>query len=72
MTTTENVVLTAETFYEGSPVSYQTIMRAAGCTADDITTAVKAGLLRFVRKVAGAHGCRKGIAQAFVVPNWAK
>lgn len=65
-------VETAECFYEGSAVSYATIMKACPCTADDITRAVNAGKLRFVMKRIGPDGqLLKGIAAAHVVPLWA-
>lgn len=71
MTMNENIDLTVGCCYEGSPVPFTQVMQYAQCTADDITRAVKDGVIKIIRRSIGPGGqLLRGTASLFLVPTW--
>jgi hypothetical protein len=57
--------------YEDSAVPFRLVMKYAGCTADDVTRAVRAGEVKMIRKVIGPGGVLlQGLASLFLVPSY--
>ena len=72
MTTLQNIIETVGCCYEGSPVPFALVQQYAGCTADEITAAVKAGAVKLVHKVGRDAWGRllTGKASLFLVPEF--
>lgn len=71
MTTNENVALTVGSCYEGKPVPLTLVMTYANVSADDVTRAVRAGVVKLVRKVIGPGGqLLHGLNSLFLVPDY--